>query len=719
MNTKKGYKKLRKYSMLLLAMNVASHHVMARTEPVVLEEVIVTATKKSESINDVGLSINAVTGDTLSEYEAFSFEDVGGLTAGLSLDTQTRDVSLRGITFQSFSNAASAVEIYWNDVNVLTSVAFQEMFDVQRIEVLRGPQGSTQGRTSPAGSIMIVTEQPNLDFVDGRIQVSLAEEDSSNTQFGVSVPIVPGKLAMRIAGLYDSNNIEGIENITSGTVQTEHSSAGRLSFVWEPIDTLRLQLITEHSERDKDLFQDVAGSRTGEPTLDAYDRKSLQQLDGYRLDRTTLTALNLHWQLPDHQLTLHSGHYKTYNLEIVDSDAHNALPLPQTDVQIVNIEQTNQELRLNSTEAELLDYMVGLYYRKYQAHTEFERGFVLDVPNNQEEFGLFTHNTLYITDRLRGQMGVRWQKIRRFNRSDLTFGPFTSAVISDENTSSEATAVTGSLKLLFDLSDDVMLYASAERGFRPGAAVVSFVSLSEERLLFDDETSNSLEFGFKASLLDRRAQLNGAIFQQRFDGFITTADTAVLDEFTNTITLVNNLPFNADATITGVEMDFNILLSDHWTLGSSVSYVDARFDDGEQIPCLVFDENGAIFVDSDKDLETCDAGGRRIGGEPNWSYVLNSDYSIALGPFDGFVRGLYKFEGSRAFDDLNQDTGGYGLVNAFVGIRGRESTWELSLWVKNLTDKKAERKLFPIINGYRDVAISQPRTIGLTGRYAF
>jgi TonB-dependent Receptor Plug Domain len=129
-----------------------------------LEEIIVTAQKREESITDVPSTVNVVAGQSLSKFAIFNFKDIEQLTPGVTLDissTGTNDtISMRGITFSPESNASAAVDVYWNDLVVQSSVGFQQMFDLERIEILRGPQGALNGRSSPAGAIKSSLKNP-------------------------------------------------------------------------------------------------------------------------------------------------------------------------------------------------------------------------------------------------------------------------------------------------------------------------------------------------------------------------------------------------------------------------------------------------------------------------------------------------------------------------------------------------------------------------------
>ena len=124
----------------------------------VLEEVIVTAQKRESTIQDIAATVNVVTGEDIDKFSSLSFADLQSQTAGLSLDTpnaRSQTVSMRGVSVDAEAGTDATVDIYFNDQNVTTNVAFSQLYDLERVEVLRGPQGALQGRASPAGAITL------------------------------------------------------------------------------------------------------------------------------------------------------------------------------------------------------------------------------------------------------------------------------------------------------------------------------------------------------------------------------------------------------------------------------------------------------------------------------------------------------------------------------------------------------------------------------------
>lgn len=745
----KTYRLVRGFREALATVGILGLHStqsLAQPASLALEEVVVTAQKRDALTSDIPITVNVLKGEALDEFKVFDFRDLATLTPGLTLDNisgQKSAISLRGITFDPDSNAASAVDVYWNGLRVHPVVAFQELFDVDRIEILRGPQGSLQGRTSPAGAIMLVTRSAytDLDRIEGDLQQTWSKSGNSNTQIGLNLPLIPGQLAARVAGIYDENDIAGVKNVLTGSRQHSRARGGRLSLDWSPTDAFQARLVTEYLEKEGSYPLALAGNRAGQPTLKPSDRRSMTTGDSTVFNRKQASVLTLDWYLPGHQLTALSGYVSRRTDDRFDFDYTNLTTdtIHNTQVYIKEDEFT-QELRLSSTDSEQWEYMFGLYYRDQDNQTDFITDAVAsngaisvfnDIPIQEEEFGVFTHHSFIVTDRFRTQLGLRWQKLRMFSRTDTytlnglgPTGTLLTQLISDDNDSSTTTEVTGSLKLLYDLMENMMVYASYEKGFRPGGISITPVTLPEELILFDAETSHAFELGFKSQLFQNRLQLSGAIYRQDFKNFITFRRGVAVDT-SNPLdgvadTSINGITDNADAVVMGAELEFNASLAAGWTLGGGLSYNDAKFKNGETLMCTTT-SGGVAVTPPGSQIATCDVGGQRIGGEPLWSAVVHSEYVRPLGSMDLFARGLYKYTGARADNDYGNDVSSYGVLNLYLGVRSGTGRWETSIWAKNLADKKAQSRVpIPLLNtGYNWVQPIPERTFGISLSYSF
>jgi outer membrane receptor protein involved in Fe transport len=748
-----------------------------------LEEVIVTAQKREQTQQDIAATVNVVTGDVIDNFAVFNFSDIEQLTAGISLTTinsRNSNISMRGITTDPESGSDSAVQVYFNDVSVREDVAFTQMYDLARIEVLRGPQGAVQGRTSPAGAIKMITQQPNMSIVEGYIQTSFSDNDGFNGQFASSLPLIENELAIRVSGVYDENNGSDVENLTTGLNSTKRASSGRLSVAWEPTDTFSALLTTQYLDRstaDDPKILVGSDSLSTRPTLTASDRTALAQTNDFDTLVYKLASLELNWDLAGHQLTSISGKQDSTKPGRLENDRafyQPALNSAFVEGDLNTFQETNtavdsfsQEFRLASVDNDTWDYMVGAFYNKQDTTTSFASWGARDigigdvnfltggsVPVNREDFAIFTFNTVRLTDDLAIDIGLRHQKVNRFNLTDvflLEFGQiavdpafagvvdqitsgfeanFPISAISDKDSRTSSEATTGSFTVRYNLDEDISLYGSYNRSFRTGGISIIpdpniAVIEAAGQLKYDDETSDAIEFGMKGRFWDGRATANVAIYLQKFDGLISRniGLQALTADSSSSFDIPGGITYNADATMQGLEIDGQILITERWSAGGAFSYNESKYDDGAQSPCSAAGE-----------LLTCEIGGDRIAGQPKLSFSLNSEYYIPLDSVEWYVRGLYKYTGdiinSSAISGLTnarEKFNSYDTINLFTGIRAENGQWDVSLWAKNLLDEEA--LLTEIPSDTYDIAASggsyvsptliPERTIGLTARYNF
>lgn len=727
-----------------------------------LEEVIVTAQKKDDTLQTVPMTVTAVTSETIDKYRLLDFKDIAQVSPGLTIESnnpRAANISLRGIQVNTDAAAGVAVSLYWNEVNYDIDSAFKAMYDVGQLEVLRGPQGTLRGITAPAGAITIATRLPNYAKVDGYVQQSFSDRDLSNTQFGISLPVVEDVLAVRLAGIYDHNDLNGVKNVVTGTEESGETRSGRVTLGYRPTDALEINLVYQHMETIADSFLNQLVGTGNSGTFDTYDRKSATNFDGISNTRRDIATLNATWDLDGHQLIYIGGYQRQRLHNRNDLDYGNALANSAI-LQDVgsNIPGWTHELRFSSTDADFYNYTYGLYYsnsynstavaQQQLARVFSGRAQFLDIATPIEQvnegYAVFTNQSFQLNDATEAQIGLRYQKQRSSTDSGLTASAAgTTYTNLSQRFDAVDEAVTGSASLSHQLSDDVRIYANYGRSFRPSGRLPVPANPPLEAGTWDPETSDSLELGFKSRFNDGRIQLNGDVFYQKFHDFIARA-SYIWTNNSQAGSLSNTYGFNysADVVVQGAEMSLDALLTDNWKLGASLSYTDAKFDNAAK-PCNVFtpadkpvlptSANAAAYgvgLGSTGEYFACNSSGR-LGTEPNWMASLTSEYVWPLGTYEPFVRGLFNFRSGRAEDTVhNGDTPSYGVFNLYAGVHNRDSGWEVSLWAKNLFDRRATTAITdtiqqsqilgnPIATGYYSVQVIPEREVGVTGSYNF
>ncbi|MCB1706299.1 MAG: TonB-dependent receptor [Halioglobus sp.] len=763
-------------SALASALAILAAPVVA--DDLVLEEVIVTAQKRAESVQDIAATVNVVTGQSLEKFAAFDFTSLQQQTAGLTLsqpNARNNTISMRGVSVDPEAGVSAAVDVYWNDAAVRSDIAFNQMYDLERIEILRGPQGTLQGRTSPGGAINIITRRPNIEEAEGFVQGSVSDNNGFNGQAAYSYALLPNELAVRAAAVYDINNGANVDNITTGMDDQEvRAYSGRLTTLWQPTDTLETQLTYQYLKRTADDPKAMSGTDAlgGRPTLDPQDRKALANSNDDGDIHFNLVNLNIEWEVMDHQVSgivsyLDSNKPaqteidRAYSLQYTDTEA-DSYQFAETKVDTISY-----ELRVASIDRDFWNYMVGLYYQDQNTTTYFlQNGVRLDVsglgfqtegnlPVNANNFAVFTFNTFNLTDTLQLEMGLRWTDYEGYRTANIEFGGLTwvppalrpiedviydgfaenfpiVGIPPDQQDSSED-AVTGSLALRWDWRDDTNLYVSYNRGYRPsGISIVPspdvvFLPNGVNDLLYNEETSDAFEIGSKSRLWDDRATLNTALYYQSFDGYLGfVRGVQVLNDQGQPVDLPGGIVFNGDANIWGVEIEGQVLLAETWNAGGTLSFSKGEWDGASQ-PC---NERQPGQV-----LGSCDIDGEPLGGEPEWSFSLNSEYYIPMGDAtEIYFRGLFKYtddrintEASAGSYNVRTHFESYEVLDLFVGWRSSDYSWDVSVWGKNVFDEDAvvfqqgpDQYDIAISNGsYTQTDILAERVIGMTARYAF
>ena len=722
---------------------------LAQSTGLVLEEVVVTAQKRDQSAQDVPSSISVLSGSMLKDYNMQDFSELEQLTPGLVADTKDAragSIALRGIDYNPNSAATQAVDVYWNDTPVRGGGGvFQQIFDLSRIEVLKGPQGTLQGRSSPAGAIMMHTAKPDLDEIEGNISAGFTDNDGINTSAAVSLPIIPGTLSTRIAAVYDESDIDQAKNIVTGNTTNKETTAGRISVAWLPTDSLSVDFAYQYLQNDTIDFNILQGAPLQDPTLptlDAFDRTAIQVHDAVGDATYQRASLQVAWDVGNHQLNWLSGWSDVdsiINSENLNSEGNQDPAESQELISVDDSDFISQELRWSNTDGEVWEYMVGVYYSEedgtFNRH-DFrigggpDRDRVIVTPFNFESVAVFTHNIIHLSDAWTAQIGLRWQNIKSTVTSDMYAGPqglfglpegeFFASLIPEENEKRDDDAVTGALNLQYHFNDpDLMVYGSFATGYRPGGVTVAAVPLGD-KVAFDEEESWSVEFGFKSTLMDGRASFNGAIFYQEFDDYIARLARLAVSTSSSTTGLTDN----ADAEVTGIELDFNMLLTENWQLGGGLAYVEAEFASGAELPCNVYNEDGVPVIPPGEIVATCDVGGDTLGPQPAFTLGLNSEYTMPFSSFEGYLRGLYKYNGER--EDMDIGTlDAYHTLDVYLGIRSESRAWDASLFVRNLFDEEEiiratapglHRKL---PTGYQAIDVVGQQLVGFKVSYNF
>ncbi len=729
---------------------------------VVLEEVIVTAQKQEQTVQDTPVALNAISGSTYNEMASFDLTEVDRLTAGVDIsgDSFNIDFKIRGVGTNLDAGTPSRVTLFKDGAFVNQQRAvFLAQFDLERFELLRGPQGTLYGKPSPAGQLIIHTRDPSLTQRDGYVRFSAFSRDGSNTQFGIGQPLIQDEMGIRIAGVFDKNSNSDIYNETLGEEQINRTSAGRATFKWLIDEDLDMRVSYNYTENASDFYTvtDPSGG------VDGDDRKAFGNEKGYLNIRDQHVIGEMNYSLTDDiAITGVTFYQELFTKRFFDSD-RSAANVSTQDVESNIGKIINSELRVHNTVNSDWKWITGIFYQDTRAKTPVEAitnfTFPLGTPalggtpgtntfnivavNQTEEFGVFHHSGIQINESDRLTIGVRFNDVA-INalspfRSVTTAAAFGGVAIDTQSGDGIDPAIekqefeefTGTIKYQRDFDENTTGYVSFDRGWRPASSTVDAAgTVPNELILHDDEPSTNFELGLKGRYWNDRASYQVALFRQLYKSFQYQADNIPVDTNTGGVPgtprdgltdAAFNAVVNASRVIsTGIELESNALLSENWELFYSLSYVDVEFDKFDNAPCDA--QPGPVdIVSPGETYNTCDFSGQRATEAPNFSSVISSEYSLPLKDWnaDWYFRVLAKHESSRFNRGADVVLDDYTIVDAFTGMRSHDGVWDVMVWVKNVTDETVVESIDFSPTGNSALIVNNPLTAGVTATWNF
>lgn len=687
------------------------------TEAEDLNVIIVQARRREESIQDVPVTVQAVTAEDLQDYNIQQFEDIETLVPGLSLDQSANGIgtqtTLRGIAFDvNASGNNGTVEFYFNDAPISSGALFQSLFDVGQIEVLRGPQGTLRGRASPSGSITVTSRMPDLDQAGGYIEGAANDIGGWNFNGAVNVPVIGNVLALRVAGVVDENEGDRVRSINSSRQPFVKNQAIRVSARAELFDALSLFGTYTRTERKAQQFTQVESLSIADPSapsspllISASDRLATQAIP----PRFTQDFELYNWQA---ELRLF-GQALNYVGSRVDQKLRSqgrgdnsglfATGFPEAlqeygQFSATDSVATSHEIRLSNQDRifGMFDYIVGYFNLKTDVDTGLltpfplfafappsPGGFVtiisptVERPSASREESFFANITAHITDSTEISAGAR--RITYANSAALFVNG--SEVPSGRVTFDQSRETTWiySASLSHRFSPSLMAYASFGTSWRPGGdtnAIIlnSVVAPSPElaSLYFpEDEESKSYEVGIKSDLMDGRLRVNLTGYYQEFENFAYFAQNVIYGgqtaQGTNGVFTATGIATGVPAKVKGVEAEVQFQVTPEWNFGAVLAYSDSEISNAT-VPCNDYFPNDGV-PDSTANLPTfdqldaatngagvafCDVT-QRAGLTSPFTATVQTEYNLPISSsIDGYVRGLATFYGNSQNDPANQ-----------------------------------------------------------------
>jgi iron complex outermembrane receptor protein len=757
-----------------LAFASAGQVAVAADAPIALEEITVTAEKRTSTVQETPISIAAFSGEELAKAGVDGSYGLANLTPGLTIQKEViGKVVIRGVGTENYTVGSDpGVAIHKDGAYMArSSVSIFDFFDLERVEVLRGPQGTLYGRNASGGVINIISNAPTetfegyarldvgnyarlraeaavsgpvADTVQGRLSVLYAERDGYSDNVFPGLPAAPGNATgyPGYSAISDakSRNVDQLDNQDLWAVRAQanidfsESVSLLLQGEWSRDDSLPPAF--KYFDLSNVWWLGAFGPDQDLPDIRKVAQGFETEIPG--TDRTVPSVgqanqdayqAKLTWDIGDMTFTSLSAYRSIDFSWINDGDGFDAFFV--TYFQTDESEQFTQEFQLSSSDDSALQWILGAYYLTEDATTftgipflfpVFAAPYILwDGKSDTEAYALFGQATYAFTDRLRVTAGLRYNKEDK--KGDLVYNRFGGLVQPDVaigeppgTTWSDVLdkswdATTGKLAIDYDFTDDMMGYASVARGFKSGG-----FNLLAAQAPYDPETLWAYELGLKTRWADGRVIAN-------FGAFLYDYEDMQVGKVVNLSATVVNA---AASTIQGLEAEVRALVGAGFEIDAGLSYLDTSYDEFEtEDPAWPGGAGCGKLIAAPR---TISLKGCELPRAPDFQGVLGISWSTAVGNGGELrMRGDYSYRGDQYFTQFNRDVvsqDGYGLLGARITYTAPDAKWYVTAYGENLADEDywatvlesgvaAEGTVVP------QAVVGAPQTYGLTVGFNF
>ena len=700
----------------------------------VLEEVIVTATKREVALQDLALSVGVLTGDQLQDIAAIDLEDFWRMIPSVNVKDGPfggNSVIIRGLSDSASFNSPESLNAFYVDDTAITYVnglfataGSVAMVDVERVEVLRGPQGTLVGANAMGGAIRVITNEPDVAAPFYRAEANLSKTAHGGWNYGgqaVANQPTGENSAIRLAAFYqdDDGFIDDI-GLQRNNINDRQRVGARLSWLWQATDRFEV-LARVYGESIEDGGYDYTDP-IGKPGLGLVTEGDYQIAllsPEFRDEDLGIASLRLRYTFDWGELYSATNWYQKELEQAYDWSKElyfdffgiwNPAPFGGNNKQ----EDFSQELRISSSGESVFNWLGGLYYLNQDYKSKaigatpglLEKcppcGFLIPpdevVLNTQDrqkrkDLALFGEFSWRFAERWEATIGGRWYRIERDLISEGYFGPFPT----DDSVSGDSDDFVPKASLSWDVSDETMIYGLVSQGFRPGQFNnAPSREVCGARAIIDSDDLTNYEFGVKSRLADGRLSINATLFNIDWNDI----QTNLFKPECGFVFLENA----GRATSNGLEVDFSWLVTDSFSLLGGFGYNEAKLKDA--------------LPDPDVDAPA----GTRIPNVPHWTASLAGTWNFRwAGQYAGYLRADVQYVGSRTtLFDQSPDyltlskLDAYTLVNFRIG--GDVGNWRTEIFADNLFDETAD--LFCCRYDV-ETTIARPRTLGIRAIWVY
>ena len=690
-----------------------------------LDEIVVTARRRTESLQDVPASIGVLSASGLDQRGIDSLDDMAQSAAGLAIETSggIGTVFIRGVGGGGRNiGFGTRAGIYVDGVYVGQFASInQSTSDIDRVEVLRGPQGTLFGRNSVAGAVSVVTRQPGYDVAASAV-VEGGDHGHRKLRAALNLPIADQQLALRVSGAlqtrhgFTTNVLDGqdLDNIDRKSVR------GQLR--WDADPALSITLAGDYNEDNgRRLIGEDDTNLTGTGPNALPGRFDVAFNTTPRWDsRFYGSSATIEYRLPGGETLTGISAVRKLDWARANDLDYSRLDLLSTDYHD-NFRQFSQEVRLASGGDGPLSYVVGLYYLDDRARTDRAvlfgsqiaalplglqagRSVTVDAAVTTRSLAAFGNFDVRLSDSLTLNLGLRYTdetvRLADYDLDGSAAPALNIATVVDLRDKVSTSRLDPTVALTYAVAPDVKLYVKYSQGFKSGGFNIDFLNSNQVRdgIKFATETANNYEAGIKSEFLDRRARVNLSIYRTDFRNY-------QINQFVDlgngqTVVQLRNA---ATVHIRGAELEALAEPVTGLTLGANLAYVDASFKS--------FPNGGGPGVDLD---------GARLPQAPRFTGSFFSSLSAPVSGglnLIGFAEYSQRGRSFAGAENLaRQALDRRHLLNLRLGIEGAGGHWALEGWVENALDDKytvnRDRDFFGTL--FRNWGA--PRTVGATLR---
>jgi len=632
-----------------------------------LDKITVTAQKVEENIQDVPISITAFNEFDIEDKKIKSIDDVARYTPNFLLsvmgDIGIANPSIRGLSSDA-STTYSTVSMYIDGVPNFINTGFDTILnDVQRIEVLKGPQGTLYGKGAEAGVINIITKKPSNE-TKSNISLELGTDNKRELSLSTSGAIIKDTFYIGLSGRYFEKD-GFLKNTYTNRIDNDRENIyGKINLRYTPNENLELSLISSKFERDD-------GTTSINSTSATNTREIASDLQGSNKSKTSSHAFKVSYDFNNYKLESITTYKKYNDLRITDNDFSPAV-VNHTDVNML-YKNSSQELRLSSS-TDKLNWLIGLYGDKAKKTGGYDYNMgAMTLPFrsklDDESLGVFTHATYKFNDKLSLIGGLRYDRDKKEIND-------TTANIQLDKSYNE---VSPKLALNYRLNENTTSYFTIAKGYKSGGF---YIYAPTGQQTYDKETLWNYEVGIKSNI-NENLTLNSSIY------YMDISNMQILTALSTFTGYISNA---ASATSKGIELDLNYNLNDSISFFGAFGYNKTTLDS---------------FSDANGDYS-----GNYNPYAPKYNFNIGIQYRDNNGYF---ARADLNGYGKMYIDkENNYEKKAYNLLNLKLGYES--DSYDIYLYGKNILDKEYDAKGCC----YGTMAmLSEPREIGVQVNYRF